>query len=288
MKSEVILPYVPENLESSLRRFSLDTVNELKDLRYETADGLTKAEGLYKNNIKEISDDYDMKVSDPYDLYVITGLTADSDFNLVSYLELYGRTFDVLNLSSYTVSCNPTGTENINDWNFRFDITEKGGRLRFLALSDRWVVTPLNDACVYYVESETADTGLALDGSWDDVAGMELLDGVYGGFLLDSFGQQYGGDTSFGEYIVGEFGLGKISGDNAPNIKYNRTVGYRNSGQTTYIFQAERHVHNWGYISDGSAIYMKSKVYSDELNVTSHFMYGDTGCPMYVKARRIF
>lgn len=246
---------------------------------------------LGHENVLEI-DDADKTVLDTeiYDAYVFVNLTADRNLNLPTLGDNAGRKITVINLGSgYSVNCNPEGSEDINNWNYKFEITEEGGKVEFIALSDRWKATPLNDACILSVESETADTGLALDGTWDDVAGMTLLNGIYGYGYLDARWRQYGEDDSIPQYITLWGGIGKTSGDNAPDVFDEGYVGI-NSGVADNIQNVKSIwlISNREYESDGSVLYMKSKITTNELNTTSNTAYGDTNEPMYIKWRRIY
>jgi len=236
---------------------------------------------------KEIDDeDYTILDTENYSTYIFKNLTADRVLNFPTLADNQNKKFTVINASGdYDVECTPEGSELINDWNYKFSITEKGGEVEFKGLSNHWAATPLNDACIYYVESETVDSGLSVDGTWDDVEGMELLDGIYGQFLIEAFGVQYARRDGGVASIYTRFGIGSISGDNAPNIAHNYQSGNGNTTSTVLLNLIERHVNNAKYISDGSTIYMKACTHSTYSN---HRMYGNTGSPMYIKAKRIY
>jgi hypothetical protein len=222
-----------------------------------------------------------------YDVFTFDSLSADRVLTLPTLADNQGYIFDVINLDgSYDVEIAPEGAELINDWNYIFPITEKGGWVRIVGLSGKWLLTPLNDACIYEVSTETADTGLALDGTWDDVSGMTLLNGIYGKGYLYSFGVQYGYDSSLPYNISLYFGIGKTSGNHAPDIfggDYNYFATILASSNSNQYLIAPRHLDKIEYESDGSPIYMKAKIFTDELSVTNHRMYGATNCPMYIK-----
>ena len=280
MKKNVHLPEIPSGIDENHHRFYTEVLEELETLRRETV------EAIAANLIKQADDDADYTLGDmQYNTFEFTGLTADRDFNLPSYVGYEGYEFEIINLSDYTVVITPDGTEDINDWNSTFEITEKYGRVRVMALSDRWLVTPLNDACIYEVSTETADTGLALDGTWDDVSGMALLNGIYGEGLLSAKVIHYIADSSNPASLASYFGIGKTSGDNAPDIPglYDFVNEQQVISNTNEQYILTRQINNIEYESDGSTIYMKLRGTSDELNITTHAAYGATNCPMYIK-----
>ena len=280
---------VQEEIMNIIDTAGLETLFSDNDTRDQLLTALQRIFQAHAENTKEIDDeDYTLQDNDVYDLYTFDNLTGDVDFYLATLADYNGKGFYIVNLDGgFDIVINPEGAELINDWNYQFNITEKYGIVKVTKLSDRWLILPLNDASIYYIESEAADTGLSVDGTWDDVDGMELLNGVYGKFLLDAFGNQYCRILSHPTIIGIDFGLGKTSGNNGPDIKHNRTIQIRTAGQDLEYYLGERHIHNWGYTSDGSTVYMKARIISDELNADNHEMYGDTDCPMFIKARRI-
>lgn len=243
-----------------------------------------------KGKVLEVDDaNYTVLDTDGFEEIVFINLTADRSLNLPTLADNPWRKITITNLGDgYSVNCNPEGSEDINNWNYKFEITEEGGKVEFLALSDRWKATPLNDACILSVESESADTGLALDGTWDDVDGMTLLNGVYGKGFLDAFGNHYGYDDSFPERIHLNFGIGKTSGNNAPDIFFTEDSQVYLTGDYMKILEIKEVINNFPYESDGSPIYMKAMIYTDELSATSHNMYGATDCPMSIRWRRVY
>jgi hypothetical protein len=242
--------------------------------------------------VKEIDDsDYTIQDTDVYTRYIFKNLTADRTLTFPTLADNQGYEFNVINADgSYNINCTPEGSDDINDWNVAFPITEKGGEIKFLATATKWAATPLNDACIYEVSTETEDTGLALDGTWDDVSvdggtnPMTLLSGVYGKGILEAYGNQVGGDSSVAAYIDLFFGIGKTSGSNPPDIDGaydNENYVQTPVNQMRYLALTRR--IKCEYESDGSTVYMKSKVLSDELNTTEHIMRGTTNNPMYIR-----
>lgn len=279
-----ILPTVPIITEEInpdiIRRWREDITEIIQTLHNSIYDDLITLSA--ECNKIEISDsDYTMSSSDEFDLYVFTGLTADRTFTVLPLHE--GKRFSVVNFSDYTVACSPSGSNYLNDWNYKFDITEKGGELKFTGISDRWLVKPIGDACIYEASSETADAGLALDGTWDDVAGIELLNGVYGKGDLYAFANQGGIDASIPTYIILGWGIGKTSGNNAPDIKNNGYMLIYNIANSIEKVYVERQISKFPYESDGSTIYMKALIESNELNCTGHVCQGQSDMPMYIK-----
>jgi hypothetical protein len=240
--------------------------------------------------IKEIDDaDETILDTDVYKIYTFDNLTANRSLNLPTLADNFGKEIYVINLDgSYDVNVTPEGSDDINDWNVAFPITEKYGILKVIGLSDRWFVTPLNDACIYEVSSETADTGLALDGTWDDVSGMELLNGIYGSGYLDAYGHQYVRDTSIPSQMYAYWGIGKTSGNNAPDIKDEDAEGLDVGSQILDRLHFNRRISNCKYDSDGSTLYMKSKIITDEFPATDHRVYGGVNYPMYIRWRRVY
>ena len=249
---------------------------------------------LKKGLVKSISDaaytlgDFGLDTGVQYDTFIFTSLTADRALNLPTLADNQGYAFEVISLDGdYGVDITPEGSEDINDWNSTFQINQQNGHVRIIGLSDRWLLTPLNDACVYEVSSETADTGLALDGTWDDVTGMTLLNGIYGKGYLDVFANQVGNDSGC-QYVSLYFGIGKTSGNNIPDIsygggEYDVFQTYHAAAATNYQLRATRSRSNIPYESDGSTIYMKARIYTDVLNAAVHTVYGATNAPMYIK-----
>lgn len=248
---------------------------------------------LKKGLVKSISDaaytlgDFGLDTGVQYDTFVFTSLTADRALNLPTLADNQGYAFDVISLDgSYSVDITPEGSEDINDWNSTFEITEKYGRVRVMALSDRWLVTPLNDACIYEESTETADTGLSADGTWDDVNISLNLTGIYGKGNLDAHGVQDLLDSSDPQYLGLYWGIGKTSGNNAPDIfggDENIVQTFLANADTNYRLIAPRQISNFPYESDGSIIYMKAKGVSSESPATGHSIRGGTDCPMYIK-----
>ena len=278
---------VQEEIMNIIDEAGLETLFSDNDTRDQLLTALQQIFKEHVENKKEIDDeDYTLQDNDVYDLFTFDNLTADRDFNLATLADYNQKSFYIVNLDgSYDVIINPEGAENINDWNYQFNITEKYGIVKVIKLSDRWLVLPLNDACIYYVESETADTGLTLDGTWDDVTGMILLNGVYGKGYLSARGIQSAEDTSFPKYINLFFGIGKTSGNNAPDIP--KAYDFYNRVEVTpdnlYRFMVTKRIVNVEYESDGSTVYMKAKVETDESPMTAHEIYGATNAPMYIK-----
>lgn len=225
-------------------------------------------------------------IEDKHRTIYFDSLTGNDTYDLPYVLDSHGRNLLFVNNSDYELTLNLKGDDTCNGYSTNIIITEKGGWWNLVAGSTEWCGITNGLSTVYYIESESTDTGLSVDGTWDDVAGMELLNGVYGEFLLDAFGNQYCRILSHPTVIGIDFGLGKTSGNNAPDIKHNRPIQIKTAGQDLEYYLGERHIHNWEYISDGSTIYMKAKVISDELNADNHEMSGDTDCSMFIKARR--
>ena len=247
-----------------------------------TFTGLTSQHSERKLEVDD--DDYTVLDTDGYKHVTFDNLTADRDFNLPTLSANEGREFFVTNLDGgYDVNIHPEGSEDINDWNVDFPITEKYGTLYIRGLSDRWLVVPLNNACIYEVSSETADTGLALDGSWDDVSGMTLLNGIYGYGYLDAHVIHEIQDTSVPEYYDSSFGIGKTSGDNAPDIIDDGLIRMQLQTDDFRLARFSRNIYNFPYESDGSTIYMKVLGESDEMNITGHAAYGATKVPMFIR-----
>jgi len=255
---------------------------------------LTALQAIISNSLsilnkKEIDNaDETILDTDRYILYTFDNLTANHNLNLPTLADNEGKTFYVVNLDgSYNVVITPEGAELINDWNETFEITEKYGVLKITALSDRWLVTPLNDACIYEVSTETADTGLTLDGTWDDVISLTPPIGL--GYLSTK-GTQLGRDTSNPAIIELYFGLGKTSGNNAPNINGgdDNVAQTKISANNNESLIMPRKIIPFEYVSDGTTIYMKAKIISDESPANYHYMYGATHSPMYIKWRRTY
>ena len=249
-------------------------------------------DGIVVEQKKEIdNEDYTLQDNDIYDLYTFDNLTGDVDFDLATLADYNGKSFYITNLDgSYDVIITPEGAENINDWNSTFEITEKYGIVKVTKLSDRWLVLPLNDACIYEVSSETADTGLDRNGNWDDVTGMTILNGINGEFILSAKGNQHISNTSSPDGIYGGWGLGTISGNNAPNIPQTTHYfcGFGTNDNSAKELRFTQSCFDVPYSSNGSTVYMKAIVDSDVLNVTGHVVQGQSGYPMFIKARRVY
>jgi hypothetical protein len=239
--------------------------------------------------IKEIDDDdYTILDTDVYKIYIFKNLTADRYLYLPTHADNNGVDILVINDDgSYNVIVSPEGSDSINDWNSTVEITEKYGWWRFIADSERWIGITDGWSTIYEVSSETADTGLALDGSWDDVDGMSLLNGVYGKGYLYAFASQFLEDLSQVTQFRLYWGIGKTAGNNAPDIKDNLMTRIRTGNEELISMNFERHIDNFEYESDGSTIYMKARAYSTE-SLDKHYCYGDTNCPMYIKWRRVY
>lgn len=245
---------------------------------------------LNQRKTKTISDaiytigDWGEDTSIQYDVFSYTSLTANRAITLPTLSANDGYEFDIINLDgSYNVVITPEGTDDINDWNETFEITEKHGRVKILGLADRWLLVPLNDACIYEVSTETADTGLTLNNTWDDVSGMTLLNGIYGKGKLYSSAIQEIADSSVPTYIYGYWGIGTTSGNNAPEIFNPKEQGLNLANQEMEEIIFQWNLNNYDYESDGSTIYMKAKVLTDELDATGHRMRGQTNGPMFIK-----
>lgn len=278
MKKDVIFPSVSPDFENTLRIFCGELIQVIKDLRFETANAMPP-------QIKYVNEDYTIKATDTYTEYHVDNSSAEID---VTFCPLDPVKFKIVALDdSYDVNCIPAGSNTVNGYATDPVINQKFGWWEFSGGDSYWIGTTNGYSTIYEVSSETADTGLALDGTWDDVSGMSLLNGIYGKGFLDVYGYQYIADESYPSYMWGLFGVGKTSGNNAPDIKNNGNNGIRLTDQYIRRLHLQNHIHNFPYESDGSTIYMKAAVYSAELNVDNHIMYGDTDCPMYIRWRRI-
>ena len=225
-------------------------------------------------------------IEDKHRTLYFDSLTGNDTYDLPYVLDSHGRNLLFVNNSDYELTLNLKGDDTCNGYSTNIVITEKGGWWNLVAGSAEWCGITNGFSTVYYIESESADTGLSVDGTWDDVTGMELLDGIYGEFYLDIFGNQYGADVAFPDQIELFFGIGKTSGNNAPDIKDNYPITLRTQNAEIRTVSMERHIDNYKYISDGSKIYMKAKILSSASPASLHYMYGATDCPMYIKARR--
>ncbi len=125
-----------------------------------------------------------------------------------------------------------------------------------------------------------------MDGTWDDVNGM-IITLTPGKWLISTKGEQYGEDTSTPKVIILGFGLGTLSGNNAPNIrKMDPCVqGIVNSMALVYF---EQMIQEFEYsVTVNTTIYMKASITTDEMDATTHAMFGNTNKPMFIRARRI-
>jgi len=238
---------------------------------------------LNQNEIQKIR----KLIEDKHSTVWFDSLAGDDVFELPSVADSHGRNILFINASDYELTLKLKGRETCNGFTTSPVITEKGGWWRLISTESNtdWLGITDGKSTIYYVESETVDSGLSVDGTWDDVEGMELLDGIYGQFLIEAFGVQYARRDGGRSSIYVQFGIGSISGDNAPNIAYNYRSGNANTTATVYVHTNERHINNAKYISDGSTIYMKACT-GDVYDL--HYMYGETGAPMYIKAKRIY
>jgi len=247
-------------------------------------------DGVIWENIKVITNDnWVITDTDPYSVYVFTGLTADKTLTFPTLADNQARKFAVHNLTgTYKVICTPEGTDLLNDWNSTFEITEKGGRLECLALSTHWECTPNENCSIYRVESEVADTGLTLDGTWDDVAGMALTLPSNGIGYCSSFCRIYAGDSGLVEYIDVSFGLGTLTGNNAPNIRGSDHAlsEIRTTVNNLYGHILDRNVMEFKLSASAQTVYMKIKSVSNELNLTQNQTYVSTNDPMLIQWRR--
>jgi len=281
MKTDVTLPVIPQNIDDDLKRFCMNTLQVIKDLRLETANAMPV-------HIKYVSADYTIKADDTYTEYQIDNSAADID---ITFPELAPVAFRVKVLDdAYNVNCLPATGDTINGT--ASVLINNFGYCDFSGGESEWKASFGNDSSIVEVSSETADTGLALDGKWDDVDGM-VLSGLVSGakYMLSAKANFTVADTSLVDYLDHYFGLGVTSGNNVPDIDggYDYAVKIRTGVANTFReFRIPRAIPEFEYFSDGSDIYMKSQIDSDELNVTTHTAYGLTKVPMRIRARRIY
>lgn len=244
---------------------------------------------LQKASLYELNGaDYTITDDDGYtEIWVTTG-GADRTITLPTLADNLARHIKVKNMDgSASVIVDGEGAETING-TATVEITEEGGWWIFTAGSSEWSGDTDGWSTIYYVESEAADSGLTLDGTWDDVSGIVLLNGIYGKFFLDAHAVQYGVDSSYPVRILLGWGIGKTAGNNDPDIFHDDYIGFELNDQYCYTDKKTRNCHNWEYESDGSSIYMKANLTSAESPGTGHVMYGASNRPMYIKARRIY
>lgn len=227
---------------------------------------------------------YDNRTIITYD-----SLSGNETYNLPPYTESYGRSLLFINATDHDLTLDLHGSDTVNGYSTDIVINQKNGWWQLMAGSSGWIGITNGWSTIYFVESESADTGLALDGTWDDVAGMTLLNGVYGYGYLSARGTQFGRDSSDPEYIYLYWGLGKTSGNNAPDISggYDYISYVRTTANNLDTIAFPRKIVDCPYESDGSAVYMKSQIVTNEMNITSHLMYGQTNSPMGLYWRRI-
>jgi hypothetical protein len=236
-------------------------------------------------------------IDDKHTIEIFDSITDDYIYQLPSVADSHGRSILFVNPTEYQVILDLKGTETCNGYSTNVVLTEKGGWWMLISgKSDiDWKGITDGKSTIYYVESETADTGLALDGTWDDVSvdgganPMTLLDGVYGKGILEAYGNQDGRDSSIVAYIDAYFGVGKTSGNNAPDIPkaYDYSNFIQTAANTLIAVDLSRKI-KCSYESDGSPIYMKSKIESNEMNITTHTMRGVTNGPMGLYFKRTY
>ena len=120
---------VQEEIMNIIDAAGLETLFADNDTRDQLLTALNK---LYNVGLVTVNDsDYTANDFVGNNTFIFTNLTADRNFNLPTLADNYLRVIYVINLDgSYDVICNPEGTENINDWNYQFNITEKYGILK--------------------------------------------------------------------------------------------------------------------------------------------------------------
>ena len=236
------------------------------------------------------SADYTITDTDGYtEIWVSTG-ASDRTITLPTLADNQGRKIKVIKTDSGVgdVIVDGEGSETINS-TLQVPITEQYGWWEFTAGASEWNGKTDGYSTIFEVSSETADTGLTLDGTWDDVTGMSLAftSANYGKYLISARGNQAVMGPS-NTQINAYFGLGSTSGNNAPNLSKLFDYVYsliatglgrmwlsRSLGEATLI------------VSSTITIYMKVSCSAIASGVASHQMYGETNAPMYIRARRI-
>ncbi|MCG7851138.1 MAG: hypothetical protein MIO92_01305 [Methanosarcinaceae archaeon] len=251
-----------------------------------TVENLMKSIAL--GSVKETSVDYTIQDDDYYTEYIVNTSGGDVELTFPSLSTYAGPAFTVKNKSGDNdVICIPDDSDLINDYNANVEITENWGWWRFTPTSDEWAADTDGNSTIYEVSSETADTGLSLNGTWDDVSGMVLTLPVGKGLLSASCVQDIQ-DTSVPSYIYGYFGLGITAGNNAPDIPGcdDGITKLRTGVEEIRGFSIRKRIVDVPYESAGVTIYMKASLLTDEMDATTHTCSGNTNSPMFIKWRR--
>lgn len=242
------------------------------------------------NNILEITGTtYTIQNSDPYNIFIFKNTTSSGSLFLPTLASNQGRELTVINTSSGTINVFPSGTDKINSWNALVPITEYQGSWKFIGSTNQWNGLSDGNSTILEISTETADTGLTLDGTWDDVEGLSLTL-TPGKWLVSARVMQRCYDSSNPSYIFGYFGLGTTSGNNAPNIArmFENYNGIAQLANQAYGINLNRKLVDEKYIvNTNTTIYMKMAIESDEMSCTTHQALGGTNNPMYIRARRI-
>jgi hypothetical protein len=244
-----------------------------------------------KERVLEVTNDnYTILDADGYNVIIFKGLTADKVCNLPTLAANQGRRLRIINeTGTYKVAVTPEGAEKINSYNASFDINQQWGWLDVIGATAQWDGETDGNSSVLEVSSESAD-GLTLDNTWDDVAGMALTI-TPGKWKVSARGNQNVADTSAISYLEIYFGLGTLSGNNAPNIPgFLKGMNYLQmaADNTLIALWVNQEIIDELYsVAANTVVYMKAKAKSDELNLTTHTMKGETNNPMYIRVRRI-
>ena len=247
-----------------------------------------KAEGnAILGALQEVAASYSATDIDGIKYVVLNTAGGDRTFNLPTLADNISRIFFVANVSGTNdLIIHPEGAEKINDYNENFTITEDWGWAIVIGTAAQWILLTNGWSSIEEVSSETADTGLTLDYTWDDVTGMSLTLPAAGVGMCFSKGDQRIEDLSIPKTFLFNFGLGTVAGNNAPNIR--QTAPYLQLNSAVQLgMEIRQIIPEFKLIATGQTILMKARVYSDELNLTEHRMYGGTNNPMYIRWRRI-
>jgi hypothetical protein len=241
-------------------------------------------------NVKLVTDaNYTILDTDNYDVYIFNGQTADRYLYLPTLADNTNLDITVVNSGSYKVIVTPEGTDNINGWNATVEITEQYGWWRFIARVARWHGLTDGWSTIYSTELTSLDSGINLDNTWDDIAGLSLtMTGIRGKFIFSHRFWAYIGDSSLPSDIYGVGGIGYTSGNNAPDIFGSHGLGYVTIANTSSVYRTVFNIENFLYaVTSDITVYSKMKAYSNELNLSSVQCGGSALEPAYIKARRI-
>ena len=249
-----------------------------------TVNGLLNA--VVSKSIYEASGiaSYTILDDDGYDEIQYNATDSSGIVRLPTLADNSGRSIIVgkTDSTSNKVIVAPEGNELINNWNSTFEITEQGGQIEFKGISDKWLATPLNDACIYETRTESTIVLTTTLATWEDVITLSINAGNYD---LRAEMLHYFVNSSIADNVSLFSGISTVTGNSAPDIKQ---VEYAFNCLNDDIESVE--INQISIVEDyetASSITLRLKSYynSDE-TATSHSALASAVRPILLRAIR--